>query len=82
MLILKAKEFSAPEYFGVREFEFSTGWLTGFKKRYHLRMHTISGERGDISAVQIKNERERLKAITNFNNFFLKSYFLCVFSKK
>jgi hypothetical protein len=36
MLILKAKELGAPEYFGVRDFEFSTGWLTGFKKRYHF----------------------------------------------
>jgi hypothetical protein len=30
MLILKAKDFGSPEYFGVRDLVFSVGWLSGF----------------------------------------------------
>ena len=59
----KAKEFGSPEYFGLRDFNFSDGWLHRFKQRYHLRLHIICGESGDISSKTIEIERERLKKI-------------------
>ena len=46
------------EFFGLRDFNFSDGWLHRFKQRYHLRLHTICGESGDISSKTIEIERK------------------------
>jgi hypothetical protein len=55
ILIEKAKEFG--EMLGIVEgssFNYSTGWLEKFKKRYNLKQFTIVGESGSVSKETIE----------------------------
>lgn len=46
-LTAKAKEIAAR--LGKPEYEGSSGWLSRWKQRYHVRRITICGESGDVS---------------------------------
>ena len=46
----KAKEYTTK--LGTGDFQFSDGWLHGFKRRYDIQFRLISGESGDVTTVQ------------------------------
>lgn len=61
MLIEKAKDFGV--LFGVRDFNYSLGWLVRFKARYGLTQQTIIGESGSVDKEQLEIERVKLKKL-------------------
>ena len=44
MLIEKAKDYFGPLCGVDKDFKYSNGWLSNFKKRYHITLQTIAGE--------------------------------------
>ncbi len=38
---------------GIDDFQFSDGWLHGFKSRYNIQFRMITGESGDVTTEQI-----------------------------
>ena len=59
MMITKAKEYG--QKLGVTDFQYSRGWLAGFKKRHGIRLYKCHGEAGSAQATVVQAGREQLR---------------------
>jgi len=69
MLIEKAKDYFGPLCGVDKDFKYSNGWLSNFKKRYHITLQTIAGESGSVDKLKVEEDRKLLRKVKSVYDF-------------
>jgi transcriptional regulator with XRE-family HTH domain len=59
--ILKTKARTFAQMLNIEKFSASDGWLSGFKKRYHIQQYTKTGEAASAPLDILEDERAKLQ---------------------